>query len=312
MRIVFMGTPEFAAVPLSKIIEAGYDVVGVVTQEDKPRGRGDKVSYPPVKEEALKHDIEVFQPKRLRDAESIEWVRSKEPDIIIVAAYGKILPKEIIDMPEYGCINIHASLLPKLRGAAPIQQAVIDGDEYSGITIMRMDEGLDTGDILLQEAVKLAPDETGGSLHDKLMDLGGELILKALGLLEEGKLERTPQSGESSYAGMLSKQMGHIDYSKPAVEIERLIRGLAPWPSAFSYLDGKMMKIWKAEVVSDDGQDYSSRKNGEIVLVSKDSLCIKTGCDILSVKELQPAGKKRMDIGAYLRGSRVTEGTVLE
>lgn len=316
MRIVYMGTPDFAVPALVALIEAGHEIVGVVTQKDKPKGRGGKMQFPPVKEEAVKHDIEVFQPDRMKDADSIEWVKRKNPDAIVVAAFGQILPKEVLDIPKYGCLNIHASLLPRLRGAAPIQQAVIDGDSESGITIMQMDEGLDTGDILLVKKVKLAKDETGGSLFEKLSLMGGPLVCEALSKAEKGELTRTPQSGETSYAGMLNKKMGHIDFSKSAELIERLVRGLNPWPSAYSYLDGKLIKIWECSIAEDslleeEGINLSEYEQGDIVKVSKDYIYVKTGKDNLIIKSIQPEGKKRMDTGAFLRGCKLEPGMKL-
>lgn len=313
MRIVYMGTPDFAVPALVSLIEAGHDIVGVVTQKDKPKGRGGKMQFPPVKEEAVKHNIEVFQPDRMKDADSIEWVRSKNPDAIVVAAFGQILPKEVLNIPKYGCLNIHASLLPRLRGAAPIQQAVIDGDRESGITIMLMDEGLDTGDILLVKKVPIDENETGGSLFDKLSLMGGPLIVEALEKAEKGELTRTPQSGETTYAGMLNKKMGLIDFTKSACVIERLVRGLNPWPSAYTYLDGKMLKIWECSVETDaaleeEGINLSEYSPGDIVKVTKDYIYVKTGKDNLIIKNLQPEGKKRMDTGAFLRGCRVEAG----
>ena len=316
MRIVYMGTPDFAVLPLRDIVEAGHQVVGVVTQKDKPKGRSGKLQFPPVKEEALKYDIEVFQPDNMKSDESIEWMNNKQPDAVVVAAFGQILPKAVLDIPKYGCLNIHASLLPRLRGAAPIQQAVIDGDKESGITIMLMDEGLDTGDILMTEKITLADDETGGSLFDKLAVMGGPLVLKALTQMENNEAVRTPQTGESTYAGMLNKKMGCMDFNKTAVELERLVRGLNPWPSAYTYCDGKMLKIWKSFVEAEDklkqdGIETDNYENGQIIKVSKEYIYVKTGKDIFVIEELQPEGKKRMETSAYLRGSRIEPGMKL-
>lgn len=315
MRVVYMGTPDFAVLPLRSIVEAGHEVVLCVTQKDKPKGRGEKVSYTPVKEEALKHNIPVFQPDTMKDEESIKTVRDANPDVIVVAAFGQILPKAVLDIPEYGCLNIHASLLPRLRGAAPIQQAVIDGDEETGITIMYMDEGLDTGDIILKKSIKIEADETGGSLFDKLALMGGPLICEVLDMSEKGLVTRSPQTGEASYAGMLHKKMGLIDFTWDAVRIERLIRGLNPWPSAYTYYDGRMIKIWKAFVMNaceaDDFESYKEAPCGSIVKITKEYIYVKTGKDILVIESLQPEGKKRMDTAAYLRGCRMSEGAVL-
>ena len=233
MKIVYMGTPDFAVPPLEALVRSGYEVAAVVTQPDKPKGRGKTLMPTPVKEEAMKYDIPVYQPLKVRDPEFVEILENIAPDIIVVAAFGQIIPKKILDMPKYGCINIHASLLPKYRGAAPIQQAVIDGEKESGVTTMQMDAGLDTGDMLLKTVVPLDEKETGGSLFDKLSKAGADLLLKTLDALENGTV--TPQKqGESptAYAKMLTKDMGAIDWNRPAKELERQIRGLNPWPSA--------------------------------------------------------------------------------
>ena len=235
MRIVFMGTPDFAVPTLTALIEGGHEVVAVVTQPDKPKGRGKAVLMTPVKEKAIEYEIPVYQPVKVRDPEFVELLKTLAPDAIVVVAFGQILPKSILDLPKYGCVNVHASLLPKYRGAAPIQWAVIDGEKESGVTTMMMDVGLDTGDMLEQKAIPLDEKETGGSLFDKLSALGGSMILSTLKGLENGTITRTPQ-GESgtSYAKMLTKEMGHIDWTKDAVSIERLVRGLNPWPSAYT------------------------------------------------------------------------------
>lgn len=308
MRIVFMGTPDFSVPTLRCLIESKHEVVGVVTQPDKPKGRGGKVQYTPVKELAVEHDIPVLQPVKIKEKEAFEALKTWKPDAIVVVAFGQILPKEILELPQYGCLNVHASLLPKLRGAAPIQWAVIEGAEKSGVTIMAMDEGLDTGDMLLKKEVVLEEDETGGSLHDKLMELGGPMILQTLDDLEAGAVERTPQNhGEHTYAGMLNKSMGKLDFSKKAVELEKLIRGLNPWPSAYTKLNGKTLKIWEADVLEEDKQAAF----GEIVDVEKDAFAIQTGAGLLRVTELQMEGKKRMDAEAFLRGYQLENGVVL-
>ena len=230
MKVIFMGTPDFAVNTLEKIIEAGHEVMLVVTQPDKPKGRGNTMQFPPVKECAVSHGLEVFQPVKIREDASVEYLKKFAPDIIIVAAFGQILPKSILDLPKYGCINVHASLLPKYRGAAPIQWAVINGDEITGVTIMRMDVGLDTGDIIAKKQVRIAEDETGGSLFDKLAAVGAELCVETMQMLENKTATFTPQDNEAStHTKMISKELGDIDWKKPAVEIERLIRGLNPW-----------------------------------------------------------------------------------
>ena len=305
MKIVYMGTPDFAVNPLHALAEAGYEVAGVITQPDKPKGRGKTMLPTPVKEEAMKHRFPVYQPVKVRDPEFLQVLEKLDPDIIVVAAFGQIIPKSILELPKYGCINIHASLLPKYRGAAPIQWAVIDGEKGSGVTTMMMDVGLDTGDMLEQKAIPLDEKETGGSLFDKLSALGGSMILSTLKGLENGTITRTPQ-GESgtSYAKMLTKEMGHIDWTKDAVSIERLVRGLNPWPSAYTSYAGKTMKIWSAEVTDLPGE----RAPGKIH-VTKDRLFFETGEGVLDVKELQLEGKKRMDTASFLRGFQMEDGS---
>ncbi|MGN0293755.1 MAG: methionyl-tRNA formyltransferase [Lachnospiraceae bacterium] len=305
MRIVFMGTPDFAAAPLEAIIKSGrHQVTGVITQPDKPKGRGKSMQFPPVKEKALEYGIPVWQPEKINTPEMFQILQEQNPDCIVVAAFGQILKKEILTLPRYGCINIHASLLPKLRGAAPIQWAVIQGDEKAGVTTMWMDEGLDTGDMLLKKEVILDPQETGGSLFDKLSLCGCELILETLEALEAGTAVRTPQTGETSYAQILTKELGNIDWSRPAVEIERLIRGLNPWPSAYSYLNGKMVKFWSAGVIKRPEEE----EPGSILKLNKHSFAVACGEDWLEVHELQAEGKKRMTADAWLRGVKLEEG----
>lgn len=309
MRIVFMGTPDFSVSALVSLVEAGHEVIGVVTQPDKPKGRGREVLMTPVKETALKYNIPVYQPIKAREPEFVQLLKDLAPEVMVVAAFGQLLPKSILDIPPFGCVNIHASLLPKYRGAAPIQYAVINGEKESGITTMMMAEALDTGDMLDQEAVRLAEDETGGSLHDKLSEIGGRLILKTLDKLKAGTAVRIPQEDEKAcYVGMIKKSMGDIDWSMEARAIERLIRGLNPWPSAYTNWNGKVMKLWKAEAIE---KEYEGAF-GQVVEAGKTSLMIKTGRGVISVKELQLQGKKRMDISAFLRGYQISEGTVLE
>ena len=286
----------------------GIEVTAVVTQPDKAKGRGKKVIYSPVKECALAHDLPVYQPVRIRkEPEFIQTLRDMQPDVIVVVAFGQILPKEILDIPRLGCVNVHASLLPKFRGAAPIQWSIIDGEEVTGVTTMLMDVGLDTGDMLLKAEIPMDPKETGGSLHDKLAAVGGELLEKTLIGLEAGTIvpEKQDDSQAGEYARMLDKELGHIDFNQPAVVIERLIRGLNPWPSAYTYIDGKTLKIWEAEVLDRNyGCEY-----GEVAEVTRNCLIIQTGIGALSVKSVQLQGKKRMDIAAFLNGSHIEKGT---
>lgn len=311
MKIIFMGTPDFAVGTLEALIEAGHEVVLAVTQPDKPKGRGKEMQYTPVKECALKHDIPVFQPRRVREEECIEELRKYNADIMVVVAFGQILPKEILEMCTYGCVNVHASLLPKYRGSAPIQWAIIDGEEVTGVTTMQMDEGLDTGDMLLKTEVTIEPKETGGSLFDKLADAGAKLCVETLEALQNKTVTPIPQ-GETTtaYAKMLDKQLGNIDWNKTAVQIERLIRGLTPWPSAYTNWNEKVMKIWDAEVSAIDIETEDA-KAGTIVKVEKDAFYVQTGEGLLKVCELQIPGKKRMDAGAFLRGYQVKVGEKL-
>ena len=309
MRIVFMGTPDFSVPALEALVEGGHEVVAAITQPDKPKGRGKAVLMTPVKEKAMELGIPVYQPVKVREPEFVEKLRQMEPDAIVVVAFGQILPKSILEIPRYGCVNIHASLLPKYRGAAPIQWAVIDGERESGVTTMFMNEGLDTGDMLEKEAVTLDPKETGGSLHDKLSAIGGRLILSTLKGLEDGTLKGTPQTDEGScYAKMLKKSLGDIDWTMDAAAIERLIRGLNPWPSAYTCLHGKTLKIWDGDVLE---REYGVEP-GTVAEVAKDRLVVQTGHGSLAIRSLQLEGKKRMDAGDFLRGYAVEAGTRLE
>ena len=306
MKIIFMGTPDFSVGTLEALIEAGHEVVLAVTQPDKPRGRGKEVQFPPVKEVALRHDIPVYQPKRVREPECIEKLKKYNADVMVVIAFGQILPKEILEMTPYGCINVHASLLPSYRGAAPIQWAVIRGEKISGVTTMQMDEGLDTGDMLEKTEIILDEKETGGSLHDKLAEAGAKLCVHTLDKLVQGDL--TPQKqGESptEYARMLDKKLGDINWEQSAVEIERLIRGLNPWPSAYTDWNGKTMKIWEADAVPGENTEKAP---GTITDVTKDDFAVQTGDGQLRVRALQIPGKKRMEADAFLRGYQVKVG----
>lgn len=308
MRIIFMGTPDFSVGTLEALIEAGHEVVLAVTQPDKQKGRGKAMQFPPVKECALAHGIPVFQPKRVREPECIEELRKYNADVMVVIAFGQILPKEILEMPKYGCVNVHASLLPKYRGAAPIQWAVIDGEKVSGVTTMQMDEGLDTGDMILKTEIVLDEKETGGSLHDKLADAGAKLCVETLKVIEEGTATFTKQGDSpTAYAKMLDKKLGQIDWNRSAAEIERLIRGLNPWPSAYTNWNDKVMKIWEAEVE----EESSDAPAGTVVRVTKEAFYVQTGEGQLKVLALQIPGKKRMEADAFLRGYQVEEGTLL-
>ena len=314
MKAVFMGTPEIAAVILKSVLESDHEILAVVTQPDKPKGRGHEMAFPPVKEVALEAGIPVLQPQKARDEEFLAEIKRLQPDIILVAAYGKILPKVLLDTPRFGCINVHTSLLPKYRGASPIQWAVINGEETTGVTIQHMAEELDTGDIILTQEVKLDADETAGSLHDKLAELGGPLLLSAMDLLETGRAPRIRQNQEeATYVTVLEKAMGNLNFHQPAAVLERLIRGLNPWPTAYTRLDGKMLKIWKAEVTSAEELSKEDRQKeaGTIITVEKDSFSVLTDDGLLMVKELQMEGKRKMTTEEFLRGFKLQEGTVL-
>lgn len=310
IRIVYMGTPDFAVEPLEAIIKAGYEVAAVVTQPDKQKGRGKEVKMTPVKECALRHGIPVFQPVKIKEPEAVAELEKYQADLFVVAAFGQLLSEEILNMPEYGCINIHASLLPAYRGAAPIQWAVLNGEKESGVTIMQMDKGLDTGDMLLKRSVELSPKETGDSLHDKLMRLGAELIVEALPKLEKGELVPEKQKDElSSYAKKLTKAMGQIDWSKDAVSLERWIRGLNSWPSAYTFFGGKTLKIWEAQVAEENGAQKA--EPGQVVSVSKEGFTVACGQGALQILSLQLEGKKRVLTREFLLGYQVEPGMIL-
>ena len=306
MRIVFMGTPDFAAAILESLMGSRHEVAAVVTQPDRPKGRGNNVQFPPVKELALASGIPVLQPEKLGDPGVFEALSDYRPDLIAVAAYGQFVPKQIRKLPRYGCINVHASLLPKYRGAAPIQWCVINGEKVSGVTTMYMTRGIDKGDMLLKREVELSPKETGDSLHDKLKVLGGPLLLETIDELEAGTAVRTPQNEEEScYAPMLEKSMGKLDFSLPADRLERLVRGLTSWPGAFTTLSGRTVKIWECDVCPE-----ISGTPGTVVYTDRKKLIIACGEGSLSIKTIQPEGKKRMPVDDYLRGYPVEKGEV--
>ncbi len=303
MNIVFMGTPDFAVSALEALLKAGHNIKLVVTQPDKPKGRSGALAFPPVKECALKHGLPVFQPVRIKTAENVEYLRQYEADVYVVAAFGQILSQEILDMPRLGCINIHASLLPKYRGSSPIQRAILDGEEKTGVTIMQMDIGVDTGDMLYKKEYVIKPTDTFESLHDELAVLGGQAIVEALALLKEGKLIPEKQRDEDSCkAPMISKEMGLLNFCDSAAKLDRQIRGLNPWPSAFTKYQGKTLKIWRAVPVEGTGEP------GEILLVEKDSFVVACGENALCIYELQLEGKKRMNSHDFLLGQKVRPG----
>ena len=303
-----MGTPDFAVGTLEALEQAGHEVVLAVTQPDKPQGRKQVLVAPPVKEKALELGIPVFQPKRVRESESLRVLKDYEPELIVVAAFGQILPKELLDLPKYGCINVHASLLPKYRGAAPIQWAILNGDPVTGVTIMQMNEGMDTGDILTVREVPIQPEDTGESLFDKLSVVGAELLVDTLPLIEAGKVQPVKQDEESaSHVRMLTKEMGKIDWTKDADALERLVRGMNSWPSAFCRFRQKNLKVWKAQVVSGN----KNAKPGEVIEVYKDAIVVQTGKEALKLLEVQMESKKRMAVKDFLLGYQVAPGECL-
>lgn len=309
MKVVFMGTPDFAVATLQAIIEEGHEVMAVVTQPDKPKGRGKELAMPPVKELALQYNLPVYQPVKVRDEEFVHLIKELNPDVIVVVAFGQFLPKVLLDLPKYGCVNVHASLLPEYRGAAPIQWAVIDGKEETGVTTMLMDVGMDTGDMLLQSVRKLDAKETGGSLFDKLSMDGAKLLVETLKGLEAGTIRRIPQDeSRATRAYMLDKTLGDIDFTKDAKSIECLIRGLNPWPSAYTHYHDKTMKIWDADVVETMSADMEP---GQIIEVTKKGFVVQCGTNALLVKELQLEGKKRMMAEDFLLGTKVCVGEKL-
>lgn len=309
MKVVFMGTPDFSVPSLHALIKAGHKIEAVVTQPDKPKGRGKSMQYTPVKEAAVKYGIPVFQPEKVKDPNFIEQLKSIDMDVIVVIAFGQILPESILNLPRFGCINVHASLLPSYRGAAPIQRVILDGKKTSGVTTMFMSEGLDEGDMIDKITILLDKKETFGSLHDKLSLEGAKLLLQTLEKIENGSAVRHKQDSElANYAFMIHKKTGSVDFHKTADEIERMIRGLDPWPSAYTKLDGKTLKLWEAEVTDAEYQGIP----GEIVEITDDSLIIKTGDKALVVKSLQLEGKKRMKVKDFLRGNNIKAGTILE
>ena len=308
MKVVFMGTPDFAVGALDALVEAGHEVVAVVTQPDKPKGRGKEMQMTPVKACALKHNIEVFQPVKIKTPEAVEILKRYEADLFVVAAFGQILSKEILDMPKYGCVNIHASLLPKYRGAAPIQWAILDGEKETGVTIMQMNEGLDTGDMLTKVIVPIEDTDTGESLFDKLADAGAKLLIETIPQMEAGILKAEPQDDSlSTYAKMIKKEMGHIDWNKEAVVLERLVRGMNSWPSAYTHFNGKTLKVWEAAVETGD----TGFVPGTVAEVTKNSIKVQTGKDLLVLKQVQLEGKKRMDVASFLLGYKVESGQTL-
>lgn len=309
MRIIFAGTPEFAVPTLEKILEK-HNVLAVLTQPDKPKGRGQKVQYSPVKELALKFNIPVYQPSKLKsDSEVIEKLKELNPDVIVVVAYGQILSKEVLDIPKFGCINVHASLLPKLRGAAPINWSIINGDTKTGITTMQMDVGLDTGDMLLKSEVEIGENETAGELHDRLMFLGAEVLMETLDKVEANQIIPEKQDDSlSSYAPMLNKELGKINWNLDSKSINNLVRGVTPWPGAYTYYQGKMIKIWKSCI----GYYCGNSSPGQVVGVDRNGIEVACNHGSLIIKEVQEVGGKKLDIQAYLNGHNISVGDIFE
>lgn len=303
-----MGTPDIATGCLQKLIDEKYDIIGVVTQPDKPQNRGKKLGMPPVKELALKYDIPVYQPIKARDEEFVATLKELNQDIIVVVAFGQILPKSILDIPKFGCINVHVSLLPKYRGAAPINWVIINGEEKTGVTTMYMDEGLDTGDMILTEEFDLDDEITAGELHDKMKDRGADVLIETLKQIEKGTAPRIPQNHEEfTYAPMMNKALGEINWSKSAREIHNLVRGVNPWPSAYTTYEGSTMKVWKTEVLN----ETSDKEPGTILKVDKDGIRISTKDNVVLVKEIQMPGKKRVLVSEYIKGNNINTNTIL-
>ena len=308
MRIVFMGTPDFAVASLKALKEAGHEIAAVVTRPDRPRGRG-KINTPsPVKETALALGIPVLQPLRIKDPEFIETLRAFAPEVVIVVAFGQILPPEILSLPPYGCINVHASLLPKYRGAAPIHRAVINGEKETGVTTMYMDEGMDTGDMILKESIPIHEEDTVGIVHDRLALVGSRLLVETLRLISLGQAPRIPQNGEPSYAPPLKAEDEIICWDRPAREIYNLVRGMNPWPGARTTLQGKVLKLWRTSCVE---SGWPGAKPGEVVATGPEGILVGTGRGMLRILELQLQGGRRMEAAAFLRGKPIPKGTVL-
>ena len=312
MKILFMGTPDFAKESLEAVYNAGHEILGVVTNPDRPKGRGMKLVASPVKEYAMSKELKIYQPEKIkRNAEFIEEIKKINPDVICVVAYGNILPQEILEIPKQGCINVHGSLLPKYRGSAPIQWAVINGEKETGITTMYMDVGMDTGDMILQEKVEIGSDETTGELWERLSKIGGQLLVKTLEQIEKGIAPRIPQGPNFTMAPMLNKEMSKIDWNtKSAQEIKNLVRGLNPIMGTYSYFNGKKIKFWKVEVIVDN---KSNVENGTVIKSdSKEGLYIKAIDGIIKVIEIQGENAKRMKIQDFLRGNNIEVGQKFE
>lgn len=309
MNIIYMGTPEFAVPILESLYHNEYNISLVISQKDKPKGRGKKVQHTPVKTKALELGLKVYQPENINDDESIDIIRNLKPDIIVVAAYGQILKNEILSMPKYGCINVHASILPKYRGAAPINWAIINGESETGITIMRMEEGLDTGDMIMKSIVKINHDDDYITMHNKLANLGGQLVVKAIENIRKNNVTYTPQdSNKSTYAPMIYKETGKIDWFKSGNHIYNLVRGLKPWPIAYTNYKGENLKIHSVEFLKKENDEI----NGKILKVEKEGIYVSVNDGYIIIKELQFPGKKILTVKQYLAGNSIEEGVILK
>ena len=308
MRVVFMGTPDFAVASLNALITAGHEVVAVITQPDRPKGRGNKLAFPEVKTRALELNIPVYQPASVKDDAFLQLLSDYRPDVIVVVAFGRILPQSVLELPQYGCVNVHGSLLPEYRGAAPIQRAVLDGKTETGVTTMRMDIGMDTGDMLLQAKLPITDEDTTGTMFDKLATLGGSLLIDTLTGLEQGSIVPQKQDdAQATHAARILKEDEVINWESPAHSIFCQIRGLAPAPGAYTLWNGERLKVWKARV----NEKNTAKAPGTIVEIGKDHLLVQTGNGCLEVLELQPAGKKAMPAKAFCNGTGVVEGAIL-
>lgn len=318
LNVLFMGTPDFARDSLKELYEAKYNILGVVTNPDRPKGRGMKMIPSPVKEYALEKSLKIYQPEKVRNNEKfIDEIRKLKPDVICVVAYGKILPKDLLEIPKFGCVNVHASLLPKYRGAAPIQWAVLNGDKVTGVTTMFMDEGMDTGDMILKQEIEIDDDETMGELWNRLAIIGGKLLVKTLELIKKGNVPREKQGDNYTHAPMINKEMSKIDWNhKSAKEIKNLVRGLNPIMGAYTYLNEKKVKFWKVDIEKEciyDNENIKDCKNGTVIVSNpKDGLYIKTRDGILKVLEIQGENAKRMNVCDFLRGNPIKEMEIFE
>ena len=308
MRIVLMGTPEIAVPSLERLISDGHDLCAVVTQPDRPKGRGKKLAFSPVKEAAMRHELEILQPEKASQPDFLDRLRELNPDLIVVIAFGQILRKEVLDLPKYGCVNVHVSLLPKYRGAAPINWAIIKGEEKTGVTTMFMDEGLDTGDIIKTREFSLDDEINAGQLHDIMMEEGADVLSQTVKAIEDGTAERIRQNDdESTYAPMMDRNLGHIDFKKSAVSIHNLVRGTVPWPGAWCESPYGKIKIWKTRV----GQGQTDREPGTIVSVDKQGIEVACGMGMLLIEEIQMPNKKRMHVSEYIKGNTIEIGKIL-